>query len=45
MMHTLAATLLLMRVFPVEGLVMLATVGYSVTTGAGLVARATTHPA
>lgn len=43
--HTLAATLPLVCVFPVEGLVVFSTVGYAVTAGAGFVAGATTHPA
>lgn len=41
--HTLAATVLLVCVFPVEGLVVFSTVGHSVAAGAGFVARTTTH--
>ena len=42
--HTLAATLLLVCLFPVEHLVVFSTVGHSVTSRTSFVARATTHP-
>lgn len=41
---TWTATFPLVRVFPVEGLVVFDAIGYSVAAGAGFVARATTHP-
>lgn len=42
--HTLAATLLLVRLFPVEGLVVFSTVGHSVAPRAGFVTGASAHP-
>lgn len=44
MQNTLATTLRLVCVFPVEGLVVFSTVGHSVTAGAGFASRATAHP-